>query len=72
MHHIFLEKNNDSFQINEAVIVENRGDRVYVRTQEVQPGVRETLRISLPNKASNLQFDQHVAPFIVNIAEGFV
>jgi len=72
MHHIFLKKNNDSFQINEAVIVENRGDRVYVGTQEVQPGVRETLRISLPNKASNLQFDQHVAPFIVNTAEGFV
>jgi hypothetical protein len=72
MHHIFLEKNNDSFRINEAVIVENRGDRVYVGTQEVQPGVKQTLRISLPNKASNLQFDQHVAPFIVNTAEGFV
>ncbi len=72
MHHIFFETENGSFQINEAIIVENRGNRVYIGNQEVRPGVKETLRISLPKEAFNLQFEQHLSPFIVNMAEGFV
>jgi len=71
MHHVFLEINNDSLWIREALIVENRGDRVYVGFPELQPGRRETLRVSLPKETSNLQFEKHVAPFIVRTAEGF-
>ncbi len=71
-HHIFLEINNDSIWINEALIVENRGDRVYVGSEGLQSGKKETLRVSLPKEASNLQFSQDVTPFLVRTAEGFV
>ena len=68
MHHIFLESGGPPFDIREALVVENRGDRTYVGSKEVQPGKRETLRISLPEKATGLQFMQ---PSIVNTEEGF-
>lgn len=71
-YHIFLEINNDSIWINEALIVENRGDRVYVGSEGLQSGKKETLRVSLPKEASNLQFSQDVTPFLVRTAEGFV
>jgi hypothetical protein len=55
MHHLFLEVNKDSLAVRELMIVENQGDRAYVGSQEVQPGNRETLRISLPEGATNIQ-----------------
>ena len=72
MHHIFLEKDNDSFWIKETMIVENQGDRVYVRSKEAEPGSGEPLRVSLPKEAYNLQFEQHMTPFVVKTAEGFI
>lgn len=72
MNHMFFEKDKDSIWIKEALIVENRGNRVYVGSQELQPGRKETLRVSLPEGASNLQFEQHVDPFVVRTAKGFI
>ena len=68
MHHIFLESGGPPFDIREALVVENSGNRTYVGSKEVQPGKRETLRISLPEKATGLQFMQ---PSIVNTEGGF-
>jgi len=55
MHHIILEVNKDSLAVEELIIVENQGNRAYVGSQEVQPGNRETLRVSLPEGATNIQ-----------------
>jgi 5-hydroxyisourate hydrolase-like protein (transthyretin family) len=55
MHHIILEVNKDSLAVREIMIVENQGNRAYVGSQEVQPGNRETLRVSLPEGATNIE-----------------
>jgi hypothetical protein len=55
MHHIFLEVNKDSLAVRELMIIENQGNRAYVGSQEVQPGNRETLRVSLPEGATNIE-----------------
>ena len=68
MHHIFLESGGPPFEIREAMVLENRGNRTYVGSKEVQPGKRETLRISLPDKATGLQY---MHPAIVNTEGGF-
>jgi hypothetical protein len=43
-----------------------------VGSEGLQSGKKETLRVSLPKEASNLQFSQDVTPFLVRTAEGFV
>lgn len=55
MHHIFLEAKDDSLGVRELVIIENRGNKTYIGYREVRPGKRETLRISLPKGATNIQ-----------------
>ncbi len=55
MHHIFMETGEDSLEVQELIILENLGDRVYVGSQEVEPGRRETLRISLPKGANGVR-----------------
>jgi hypothetical protein len=55
MHHIILKINKDSIAVEELMIVENQGNRAYVGSQEVQPGNRETLRVFLPEGATNIQ-----------------
>ena len=72
MHHIFLEIKGDSLWINELMIVENRGDKVYAGHKELEPGKRETLRISLPKKATNIQYIEGLMSwFVVKTEEGF-
>ena len=66
MHHIVLEptdETNRMFAVREIMIVENRGNKTYVGTEEIQPGKKETLRISLPRTAGNIQA---MFPSVVN------
>lgn len=71
MHHILLETDNntkDTFVVREIMIVENQGNKTYVGSKEVQPGKKETLRISLPKNAKNIQ---SIFPMAVNPWGGF-
>ncbi|MDP2645266.1 MAG: hypothetical protein Q8P24_10025 [Desulfobacterales bacterium] len=72
VHHIFLELKDDLFQIREAMIVENKGNRVYIGSREIEPGRRETLKISLPKGAADLQHQQLMSPVFLKSGEGFV
>ena len=72
MHHIFLEIKGDSLWIKELMIVENRGDMVYVGHKELEPGKKETLRISLPKEAANIKYiDGLMSCCVVKTEEGF-
>ena len=71
MHHILLETDNntkDTFVVREIMIVENQGNKTYTGSKEVQPGKKETLRISLPKNAKNIQ---SMLPLAVNPWDGF-
>jgi len=72
MYHFFLDVENDSFQISEALVVENRGNRVYVGPRGPSSGKNETLRVSLAKEAGNLRFEPRAAPFMVKTANGFI
>lgn len=71
MHHFMLAIDGGGFKIKEVMILENRGDRVYVGSREVGPGKKETLRISLPKNATNLHFYKPKGRFFVKTKEGF-
>lgn len=71
MHHILLETDNNTkntFVVREIMIVENQGNKTYVGSKEVQPGKKETLRISLPKNAKNVQ---SMSPMTVNPWDDF-
>lgn len=71
MHHILLETDNntkDTFVVREIMIVENQGNKTYVGSKEVQPGKKETLRISLPKNAKDIQ---SMSPMTVNPWDDF-
>jgi hypothetical protein len=51
MHHVFMGLEEGFLQIQEIMVLDNHGDRVYVGSREMEPGKREVLRISLPKKA---------------------
>ncbi len=51
MHHVFMGVEEGILRVQEIMILENTGDRVYVGSREVEPGKKEVLRISLPKKA---------------------
>ncbi|RJP58854.1 MAG: hypothetical protein C4549_03115 [Deltaproteobacteria bacterium] len=72
MHHIFLEIKGDSLWIKELMIVENRGDMVYVGHNMLEPGKKETLRISLPKEAANIKYIDGLMPYyVVKTEQGF-
>lgn len=72
MHHIFLEIKGDSLSIKELMIIENRGDMVYVGHKELEQGKKETLRISLPKEATNIKYiDGLMSCCVVKTEEGF-
>lgn len=72
MNHIFLDRENDFFQISEAVIIENKGNRVYVGSKDLSSGKKGTLRISLSKNATDLRFEPHAARFMINTVDGFI
>lgn len=52
MHHVFMGLVEGGLRIQEIMVLENRGDRVYLGSREVEPGKREVFRISLPESAT--------------------
>lgn len=70
MHHIFLEAKDESLGVRELLIIENRGNKTYIGSREVRPGKRETLRISLPEGATNVESVGPILSFKSN--DGFI
>ncbi len=52
MHHVFVGLEAGTLRVQEIMVLENHGNRVYVGSRELEPGKREVLRISLPKKAA--------------------
>ncbi len=55
MHHVLMGLKEGILLIQEIMVLENSGNRVYVGSREVEPGKREVLRVSLPQKATALE-----------------
>ncbi len=55
MHHVLTEQAEDTFSVRELMIVENTDNRVFVGAHEIAPDKKETLRVSLPPRAQELQ-----------------
>jgi hypothetical protein len=56
MHHVLMGLKEGILLIQEIMVLENIGDRVYVGSREFEPGKKEVLRVSLPQKATALEF----------------
>lgn len=73
MHHAVMEAEAEAFRVQEVIIIENTGDKVYVGSKEIAPGKKETLRISLPSQAQDLGLLGGLAgPYLVETEDGFV
>jgi len=72
MHHIFFELNEGSLNVQEIMIVENQGNTVYIGSQNVKSGKRETLKVSLPKEAAGIQYMDPLTPCcVVETEDGF-
>lgn len=72
MHHIFFELNEGTLNVQELMIVENQGNTVYIGSQNMKSGKRETLKISLPKEATNIQYIEPFMPCcVIETEEGF-
>ena len=72
MHHVMVEPKERSLSVRELMIVENRDNRVYVGAHEIEPDKKETLRISLPPRAQELQLLKGLMTCcIVQMQDGF-
>jgi len=73
MHHVFMGLEGGVLLIQEIMVLENLGDRVYVGSREVEPGKREVLRISLPKKATAFEpLKGLMGCCIVQTEDGFI
>jgi 5-hydroxyisourate hydrolase-like protein (transthyretin family) len=54
-HHVLAEPEEGALWVKEVMVLQNTGNRVYVGTNEIAPEKKETLRISLPADAKELQ-----------------
>jgi hypothetical protein len=71
-HHVLLEPGDGALWVREMMIVENRGNRVFVGTHEIATDKKETLRISLPPRAEELQLLRGLMSCcVVDMEDGF-
>ena len=70
--HMIVNVTPQSLDVTEYYVIVNSGNKTYVGSSEVSPGIRETLRFSLPPQAVNLDYGGSLDPyFIVNWGNGF-
>lgn len=55
VHHVFLDVRDGNLGIQELLVLENSGKRVYVGSRETQPARRAAMRIPLPEGAFDLK-----------------
>lgn len=72
MHHILTDPKEGALWVREMMIIENRGDRVFVGSRKIGPDKRETLRISIPPQAQELKLIRGLMSCcIVETEDGF-
>lgn len=54
--HMIVKVAPDSLEVTEYYLVVNEGNKTYVGSGEVSPGIRETLKFSLPAQAVNREY----------------
>ncbi len=73
MHHVLTERRDGALWVREMMVVENKDNRVFVGSREVGPDKKETLKISLPPKAQELELLRGLMSCcVVDIADGFI
>lgn len=73
MHHVLIGLEEGELWVQEIIVLENAGDRVYVGSREVEPGKKEVLRISLPKNATALEFSKSLmACCTLKTEDGFI
>jgi 5-hydroxyisourate hydrolase-like protein (transthyretin family) len=73
MHHVFMGLEEGFLVIREIMVLDNHGDRVYVGSREMEPGKREVLRISLPQKVTAFEpLKGLMGCCIVQTKDGFI
>ncbi len=72
MHHLLAQPQDGVLWVKEVMVVENRDNRVFVGAREIAPDKKETLRISLPPRAQELQLGRGLMSCcIVDLQDGF-
>lgn len=70
--HYLLDPDPEGVDVTEIVILRNATDKTYVGSKEIQQGIRETLRFSVPEGAKDLAYgDGMTASQIVPVEGGF-
>jgi hypothetical protein len=69
MHHIVVENFNDALEFKEIMIVENKGNKVYVGDRNFKSSRNATLRISLPKETDNVQL---LSPSLIKSGAGLI
>jgi hypothetical protein len=69
MHHVLMETLKDGLAFREIMIIENKGDKTYVGSKTAGSDRRETLRVSLPAAAIDVQF---MNPTMENTEAGLI
>ena len=70
--HMLVNVTLESLDVTEYYLIVNSGNKTYVGSREFSPGMRETLRFSLPPQAVNLDYGGSLDPyFIANWGNGF-
>lgn len=73
MHHVIMKLEDGDLWVQEMMILENRGDRVYIGLREVEPQKREVLQFSLPRKATDLGLSTNLMSCcIITTQDGFI
>ncbi len=72
-HHAVIDEEEGILWAQEVLIVENAGNRVYVGSEEIAPGKKETLRISVPSQAQDMRLLGGLgSSYLVETEDGFV
>jgi mono/diheme cytochrome c family protein len=70
--HLIIQVAEGNLSIADLSIFQNKGDKMYVGSSELNDGKRETLKFNVPSDASNLNFMQGLKPeTIVKTTTGF-
>lgn len=72
MHHVLMEPREGALWVRELMIVENHDNRVYVGSHEIEPDKKETVRISVPPQAREIEpLRGLMSGYIVQLPDGF-
>jgi len=70
--HFIIQATEEGFSVADLTVFDIAGDRMYVGSTEIGDGKRETLRFSVPEDASNVNFIHGLDPAsVVRTKEGF-